>query len=482
MTSIVEGNEITFKELEQKIYGFVCSIGQQMTRLILESYDNDLAKDRDKHAYRDKGKRSTCIKTVYGDVTYSRRVYETHLEDGAKAYIYLLDEKINMDRIGLISTNLAEMICMAVTDSAYRKGAEQVSAMTGENISHAGAWNIIQKLGDRIGKEEDTAVRRMEAGDTEGTKAVPILFEEMDGVWLRMQDEHHRKSPKQEMKVFTMYEGWDAGKEKEGRSTLAGKKTLAGMERAEEFHLKREAYIEQHYDVDVIGRRVLNGDGGSWIRETYDDDAIFQLDPYHVQEAITKGIGDDTARKAVRELLGAGKTGEMLEYILIYADSVANDDPKDKKEKNARELYNYLYNNKEGLLPWQEQMGKVPKPPAGCVYKNMGVQENQNCSVITMRMKHRRTRWSEQGANNMGKALARRANGELQDTIGRYTDGLIYNPDLREILEPISAAKAPKKDGKGDPYAEKITVHMPLLDAIQTAARKAFCRILKGGL
>ena len=82
----------------------------------------------------------------------------------------------------------------------------------------------------------------------------------------------------------------------------------------------------------------------------------------------------------------------------------------------------------------------------------------------------------------MGKALARRANGELQDTIGRYTDGLIYNPDLREILEPISAAKAPKKDGKGDPYAEKITVHMPLLDAIQTAARKAFCRILKGGL
>lgn len=32
---------------------------------------------------------------------------------------------------------------------------------------------------------------------------------------------------KQEMKVFTMYEGWDKGKEKQNRSTLVGKMRLA---------------------------------------------------------------------------------------------------------------------------------------------------------------------------------------------------------------------------------------------------------------
>lgn len=480
MASIVEGNKITFKELEQKIFAFVCDIGREMTRSVLEGYDDDLAGERDKGIYRDKGKRSTCIKTVYGAVTYSRRVYETRLETGDKAYVYLLDEAVNMDKIGLISTNLAEKICMAVTDSPFRKGAEQVSGNTGEYVSHTGAWNVIQKLGERIIGEEELAVRQMKAGDTNGKKSVPILFEEMDGVWLRMQDEHHRKSPKQEMKVFTMYDGWDAGKEKEGRSTLTGRKTLAGMEGSEEFHEKREAYIEQNYDIDVIGRRVLNGDGGSWIKEAYDDEAIFQLDPYHVQEAITKGLADEAARNAVRGLLKEKKVGEMLEYIQTYADSVASDDPKDKREKNARDLFNYLDNNKEGLLPWQEQIGKVPEAPAGCIYKNMGVQENQNCSVITLRMKHRRMRWSVAGANSMGKALSRRANRELQDTINRYTDGLIYEPDLKEILEPLSAAKAPKKDGKGNPYVDRITFHMPLLDAVQTAARKAFCKALKG--
>ena len=51
-----------------------------------------------------------------------------------------------------------------------------------------------------------------------------------------MQDEHHKHVKKQEMKVFTMYEGRDAEKEKEGRSTLVGKSMLAGMEEAAEFH------------------------------------------------------------------------------------------------------------------------------------------------------------------------------------------------------------------------------------------------------
>ena len=80
----------------------------------------------------------------------------------------------------------------------------------------------------------------------------------------------------------------------------------------------------------------------------------------------------------------------------------------------------------------------------------------------------------------MGKALSRRANGELEETVRRYTDGLILEPVLEEILEPLSAAKAPKKDGKGSAYYDRISAHMPLLDAVQTAARKAFCNALKG--
>ena len=62
----------------------------------------------------------------------------------------------------------------------------------------------MQRLGERISKEEEHAVKQMHADQSEGKKEIPVLFEEMDGVWLSMQDAHHKKRKKQEMKVFTL--------------------------------------------------------------------------------------------------------------------------------------------------------------------------------------------------------------------------------------------------------------------------------------
>ena len=221
MNTIVDDKRISFKELEQKIFQFVCLIAREITRIMLESYDKGLFSGRDRQKYRDKGVRQTTIKTIYGEVTYKRHVYQTFREDGSKAYVYLLDEQMGMEKIGLISTNLAEKIAETVAESPYRVSADQISSTCGQSISAQGAWNLMQQLGERISEEERYAVKEMDAGQSRGEREVPVLFEEMDGVWLRMQDKRHKKMKKQEMKVFTMYEGWDAEKEKAGRSTLA---------------------------------------------------------------------------------------------------------------------------------------------------------------------------------------------------------------------------------------------------------------------
>ena len=97
-----------------------------------------------------------------------------------------------------------------------------------------------------------------------------------------------------------------------------------------------------------------------------------------------------------------------------------------------------------------------------------------------MRMKHRRMRWSVTGANNLAKALYRRENKELIQTIERYTDGLVFTMQMREAIEILSAAKAPKKDGKGNIYADLLNQHIPLSDAMQTASRKTFKRAFMG--
>ena len=387
MKSIVEEKLVSFKTLEQKVFRYVCELAQEITRILLENYDAELAEGRDKSQYRDKGKRMTTIKTVYGEVSYARRVYQTNLEDGRKACVYLLDEAMHMDKIGLLSTNLAEKIAMTVTESPYRVTAEIISETCGQSISHGGAWNLVQRLGERIREEEDHAVKQMEAGQAEGRESLPVLFEEMDGVWLSMQDKDHKKMKKQEIK---------------------------------------------------------------------------------------RKLKEKEAQKAVTELFEAGKIDEMLEYIRIYGDSVESRDAADKRSGDAKKLYEYLSNNKAGLLPYQERGIKIPEAKPGIVYKDMGVQENQNCTAITLRMKHRRMRWSINGANNMAKALYRKENRELIDTIERYTDGLIFTMQMQEIVQTLSAAKAPKKEGKGNRDVDVITHHMPLLDAMRTASRKAF--------
>lgn len=476
MNTILAENLVSFKELEKKIFAYVCELGREITQIMLESYDKELAEGRDKKIYRDKGTRDTSIKTVYGEVSYSRRVYRTENEEGQVKYIYLLDQAMQMDKIGLISTNLAEKIALTITESPYRVTADIINETCGQYISPQGVWNLVQRLGARIDEEETYAVQQMNADQTEGSKATPVLFEEMDGVWLHMQDEHHKKMKKQEMKVFTMYEGWDAEKEKENRSTLIGKTMLAGMEDSNTFHEKREACIRQKYDADEIGQRILNGDGGSWIKEPYDADVIFQLDRYHIYQEILRKIKDKKAQKEIRDLFEAEKIEEMLNYIDVYATSVESPDEKDTESKHARELLQYLRNNKQGLLPYDKQGIKIPEPSEGILYKHMGVQESQNCTVITMRMKHRRMRWSKAGANNLAKALYRKENKELINTIERYTDGLIFTLQMQEVIEILSAAKAPTKDGKGNPYADRIRMHMPLLDTMQSASTKAFMR------
>ena len=104
MNSMIMENGVTFKTLEKNIFSWVCEIGRQFTTEFLERYDRMLMEERDKKKYRHKGYRQTTIKTVYGEVTYRRAVCEVTQEDGSRHFVYLLDETLQLDHVGLIST------------------------------------------------------------------------------------------------------------------------------------------------------------------------------------------------------------------------------------------------------------------------------------------------------------------------------------------------------------------------------------------
>lgn len=476
--TIINNNKISFKDVEQEIFKRCCEAARNATADILKAMDESIAKSRDKSVYRDKGYRKTSIKTVYGEVEYSRHVYICKDEEGDTRCVYLLDQELGINAIGLISSNLAEKLVNAVTKVSFRQAAEMITETTGQSISHGGVWDLVQTIGEKLEKEEETLVDEFQSDCTRGKKETPILFEEMDGVWLKSQVRGGKKGSGIEVKVGTMYEGWksDTGK----RSVLSDKTVYAGVETSEDFHEKWESKIQSVYDPSKIGIRVLNGDGGSWIRDEYDAGTIHQLDRFHASKMIRSSVSDEVIRSEMLTCLRSDKEKELIELAGIYYDTICANGEDETEEQKSKELKEYLENHRGKLKNYKSVIRELPEAPEGIVYKNMGVQENQNCTLIALRMKGKRKRWAARSANRMVKLLYYRENADLKEAVERYTDIDVWTEAVKEKLpEPLSAGRAPKVDGKGkNKYCEMLNAHLPIIESSNSQSVKLFKRIM----
>lgn len=449
MSSMIKENGVTFKQLEKNIFKWICEIGQNFTREFLERYDQILMQERDKSKYRHKGLRQTTVKTVYGEVTYHRAVYEVTEEDGWKHFVYLLDEMLELEQIGLISTNMAELLVKGITEQSYRACAAQVSEMTGQTISTMGVWNVIQALGAKVCEEEKELTEAHKQGKVCGEKESPVLFEEADGVYIKLQgkDRKNARQDKAEVKIGIAYDGWkQTGQD---RYQLVNKVVVAGFSPAKEFHACREAAIAQTFNLDEVCQRILNADGASWIKKVKDKSTCFQLDPFHRNKAVKEKIYNKKAQKDILELLAQEEIEEVFHYLELYKNSLS----EEKEIKDAEELIRYYKNNKEGLLPYQSQGLELPENPEGLEYRNMGTMENHVWSVIAKRMKHNHTSWSKRGGNHLAKILAKKCSGKLYEVTQSLKQPLFETETVEELYrEILLSAKAPKKDGKGYEY------------------------------
>lgn len=449
MNLMITENGVTFKDLEKNIYAWVCQIGRQFTQEFLERYDWLLMEGRDRKKYRNKGVRQTTVKTVYGEVTYRRTVYETVEEDGTRRFVYLLDETLELANVGLISSNMAELLVKGITELSYRECAAKVSEMTGQTISTMGVWNVIQALGEQVCEEEKELAEEYKKGHIKGEKKSPVLFEEADGVYIRLQGKDRKRmgQDKAELKVGIAYSGW----RKTGldRYTLEDKVAVAGFSKAKEFHEYREAQIAQTFDLDFVEQRILNADGAAWIKMVKNKSTCFQLDPFHRNKAVREKIHHPAAQRAILELLEEEKIEEVFKYLECYRNSLW----EEKEIEETEELIRYYENNREGLLPYQSQGLELPESPEGVEYRNMGTMENHIWSIIAKRMKHGHRSFSIRGGNHLAKILAKKCSGKLYEVTERLKKPILEQEKTELICEEIlTAAKAPRKDGKGYEY------------------------------
>ena len=131
MLTISEG-ALDFKTIERNLFETMCRVACEELAKILSWMDLSIKGMRDKEEYRHKDNRSTTVKTIFGEVTYSRGYYKKR----SGGYTFLLDETLGIfGGCGLVSENLIEQIVIECTEKSFRKVASCISSNTGQRIS-----------------------------------------------------------------------------------------------------------------------------------------------------------------------------------------------------------------------------------------------------------------------------------------------------------------------------------------------------------
>ncbi len=207
---IVAKKEVKFKDLEEEFFKLACSMVNEMFKVVLEKYDEEIMNTRDSSRFRHKGKAGTSIKTKTGLIEYERVKYIEKKEDGTTACRYLLDEELGITTIvgGHVSEGLIQLIIKNISELSYRACSRMIEECTGMTLSSVAIWNIIQSLGIKIAEYEDESIKAYEDGVLEkGTKETPAIFKEADGIMIVMQgtdrqkriNEFKRKHPNEEV-------------------------------------------------------------------------------------------------------------------------------------------------------------------------------------------------------------------------------------------------------------------------------------------
>lgn len=415
----MEKTVIKFEEIEKKIYALVCNLGCAILKNILETQDMQLMKSRDKKIYRHKGYRQATIKTLMGEVEYNRAIYKND-----KKYMFLLDNTIKIGTIGDISYNLVEQMLKAVVNtSSYRKASEEIKNLTNQTISHEALHTLVWQVGKMIEDKEKEEIKLYKEGKLiEGTKQIPALFEEADGLWYHLQGkdremalEKYKKeceknnkefNPKKrfnaEVKLHITYEGWQYISK--NRYKLVNKKIISGMMSPKRLKELRDVRVHQIYDISSIELRASNGDGASWINNIMTKDTICQKDLFHIQQEIVRDIPEKKYREELANIIREKRYNEVQAYIQNLKYELGGEE---KTVKKLQKLQDYL---KVGLPRYtdilKEQNRELPKAPEGIQYKTMGTMESNIFSVLKVRLCSGRKAFLKQGANYLSKVCA----------------------------------------------------------------------------
>ena len=450
-----------FQELERTIYRTVLQFGREITAKALESMDEQLLGDRDVSRFRCKGFQKTCIKTIMGSVEFQRRVYLDNAAAEGPHCVHLLDEALELNQIGLVTENVCKLAATAACETTYRAAAKTITETTGLSISPQGVWNIVQKLGEQQKARVERHAELAQQGQGVGVLETKLLYEENDGIWLKLQGKDRKRYGKdKEMKVGIAYPGvrfMPCGKAK--RRILDNKVAYASFDPASAFRKAKEGLVASRFDVNGIELRIVNGDGAQWIQKKNGVKTISVLDKYHRNKKITECVADKDLADNLRKLLFAGDTDMLLAVIEAQINSLLPEENQKEIEK-LTDLYRYFSENKEALLDPYKRGIEIPETyaPGEIHHARLGSMESNIYTLTGNRMKGGRCCWSIQGGNNLALLLTAYHTSGLENLFAELPAPPKPKEEWKDTLPMFGASKVPEREGHGYDYCHTFSL------------------------
>lgn len=443
-----------FPELEKYIYQISMEFGRELLNQCLASIDLQIMAERDSIRYRSKGLRKTCVKTIMGAVEFERRVYVDNAAVEGQHCVYLLDETIGLNQVGLVSANVCSLVATSICESSYRSTARQITELTGLPISHQAIWKIAQEAGAHqlamVARHSELAKMHRGLGilDTE------LLFQESDGIWLPLQGQDRKENGvSKEMKIGIAYAGVIFQYSKNGncRRILDNKVAYAGFNTIDQFRQNEEGLIASRFNISGIKLRIRNGDGAQWIQKAKAENSICVLDAYHRNKKITECVRDEEFAGLLRSLLHQERYQDILDCLEAQINSVDNE----QERRKMQELFRYYSENFEALAPYNKRGIEIPptRDPENIHHARLGSMESNVFTCIGNRMKGKRRSWSINGANNLAAILCAYHTTGMEHLFAPLPGLPQPEPVLIEVpILGTTANKTPRKDGQGYSY------------------------------
>jgi len=406
LTDIFSSYTSDLTKIAEMVYGVtdeVTKLGCSIIAEEWESYDELLRQRKDlRKGWYIVRKDETSLLTSLGEIVYHKTLFKNTVTGES---CYLLDQLMGIEHHARITEDAEARILKEASESSYRKGGANAS-INGDSVSKEAVMNKLHRLEFPILKPEKK-------------KELKTIYIDADEDHVSLQYLEHKgdiKKPRINTvmpRIIYVYEGVDT--DDEGRPKLMNTKYFGGVydgqKSISDLWTEVLNYLNEAYDMDVVDRIYINGDGAPWIRsgEKIIPKSKFALDKYHMHKYVIAATShlEDSAEDARSEIYRAihKKKKRMAEEVF---DKIINVTDKETKRKAVEQAKAYILSNWSGIvLSMKSQDSNVRCSAEGHV-----------SHVYADRMSSRPLGWCRTGADKMSRLRIYRQNqGDMLELV-----------------------------------------------------------------